>query len=163
MPRRHPLEELLEELISESLKKQKKPESFKEIKNVKFYGMIAPDGTVQLSTLTPSPVMTNAMINMLASKGICDSFATMKAKGFKLLPVYITATGEAKAGNGDLQPRDQYLFATWDRCSEEEIDAQITMDFCPVHTPEVLAKLMQKDEMFKTVILQAIELYHEEG
>ena len=61
-----------------------------ELKNEEMYVLVAPDGSIQLTTLAPDYAMCIAMGELLASKGISQSVASMFEQGYEVMPVKVS-------------------------------------------------------------------------
>lgn len=64
-----------------------------ELKNEEMYALFAPDGSWQAMTLAPDFAHCVAIIKLLHSKGLGESFHELcKLNGFKILPVKVSIT-----------------------------------------------------------------------
>lgn len=62
-----------------------------ELHNEEFYGLFAPDGSIQMMTLAPDFATCVAQIRLMHSYGMGQSYHELvKVRGFKILPVAIT-------------------------------------------------------------------------
>lgn len=72
-----------------------------EVKDEEMYVLVAPDGSWQGMTLTPSFEMCVAVIKMMHKSGMSQSYHELvKVKGFQILPVLVSIKqmGDEKAG-----------------------------------------------------------------
>lgn len=65
---------------------------FEELQNEEMYVMVAPDGSIQVTTLAPDFAMCTAMVHMLHKSGMSKSLQSMLQNGFKVMPVKVTIT-----------------------------------------------------------------------
>lgn len=174
MSNKHPLQELIEALAAfesvsqrqKSREQEKKSDAgFKEFEKQRFFAMVAPNGVVQTTTLSPNPHMVKGIINMMADKGICESYETMRSQGFKLMPLFLSVSKDEKneSSTPELKRRDQMIFMTWDKCQEGEVNSTVEVECCPHHAPEYIALMMQKDEFLRHVLVNAVEIYHDKA
>ena len=72
-----------------------------EVKDEEMYVLVAPDGSWQGMTLAPDFATCLAMVKMLHSKGLGQSYHELcKVKGFQILPVIVSMKqmGDEEAG-----------------------------------------------------------------
>jgi hypothetical protein len=61
-----------------------------ELKNEEMYVLVAPDGSIQLTTLAPDYAMCIGMAQLLAKSGIGQPVGEMFEQGFEVMPVKVT-------------------------------------------------------------------------
>lgn len=65
--------------------------------NEEFYALVAPDGSVQTTTLAPDEAMCMAVVKMLHKAGMGQSWHQLKLAGFTYQKVILTIEeGEVK-------------------------------------------------------------------
>jgi hypothetical protein len=72
-----------------------------ELQNEQMYCLVAPDGSAQLTTLSPDFHTCVAMIKLLHSKGLGQSFHSLcNINGYEVLPVKVTMVQNGTAEDG---------------------------------------------------------------
>jgi hypothetical protein len=74
-----------------------------ELKDDEMYCLTAPDGSLQLTTLSPDFATCVAIVKMLHKHGMSQSLSKMLYSGFKIMPVRVTITsnGDEESGYQD--------------------------------------------------------------